>query len=643
MGYRPFGNSASTTADVAQQPPPPHPANRPLFAPLPLQPAAPCPPTTTTITRRPAPHMKKLEAPGWPTPAHTCLLASVAVCKCSRGVGTAPSGLLHHTAAAAAATSHGGPPAAARRCGTCVWLAGRRQLGRCRTLACWHRWGCASAAEGWAQPRLACCTTGSGGGDEPRRIAGGGEAVRCGTCVWLAGRRQLAGVAHLLAGITGGVQVQQRGGHSPVWPAAPHRGSGGGDEPRRPAGGGEAVRCGTCVWLAGRRQLGRCRTLACWHRWVCASAAEGWAQPRLACCTTGSGGGDEPRRPAGGGEAVRCGTCVWLAGRSWAGVAHLLAGISGGCASAAEGWAQPRLGLLHHTAAAAAATSHGGPPAAARRCGTCVWLAGRRQLGRCRTLACWHQWGCASAAEGWAQPRRPATAFVTKTVTWLCLANSKHSWACVGARVNAARAVARKDGCRHAVAMAVLGVMRGVMRREQERGAESKQQVTASFVAIEKLGQAPAFGICRTIRLCSDRCPSAATPCPCKWCGQMGSEDVSATQIQRAPHGQMNAIGGLQGTCAAELNSGVPTQTLASSKPPPSPTYAHCPTLASSHPPPPLPYPHPHPTELTTRGASPRRPRAAAAACRCRQARSYGRRCAPPSVAPAAQDHHTAW
>ena len=541
--------------------------------------------------------------------------------------------------AAAAATSRGGPPAAATRCGTCVWLAGRRQLGRCRTLACWHRWGCASAAEGWAQPRLACCTTGSGGGDEPRQPAGGGEAVRCGTCVWLAGR-SWAGVAHLLAGISGGVQVQQRGGHSPVWPAAPHRGSGGGDEPRRPAGGGEAVRhvcvagraqaagqvshtcllasVGVCkcrrgvgtapsgllhhrqrrrrraaaarrrrrggavrhVCVAGRAQLGRCRTLACWHQWGCASAAEGWAQPRLGLLHHRQ---RRRRRAAAARRRWRGGAarvCGWQGAGSWAGVAHLLAGIGGGVQVQQRGGHSP------------------------------VW---------------------------------PATAFVTKTVTWLCLANSKHSWACVGARVNAARAVARKDGCRHAVAMAVLGVMRGVMRREQERGAESKQQVTASFVAIEKLGQAPAFGICRTIRLCSDRCPSAATPCPCKWCGQMGSEDVSATQIQRAPHGQMNAIGGLQGTCAAELNSGVPTQTLASSKPPPSPTYAHCPTLASSHPPPPLPYPHPHPTELTTRGASPRRPRAAAAACRCRQARSYGRRCAPPSVAPAAQDHHTAW
>ena len=38
--------------------------------------------------------------------------------------------------------------------------------------------------------------------------------------VWLAGR-SWAGVAHLLAGISGAGQVQHRGGHTPVWPAAP--------------------------------------------------------------------------------------------------------------------------------------------------------------------------------------------------------------------------------------------------------------------------------------------------------------------------------------------------------------------------------------------------------------------------------------
>ena len=58
-------------------------------------------------------------------------------------------------------------------------------------------------------------------------------------------------------------------------------------------------------------KAGRCRTLACWYQWGWASAAQGWAQPRLACCTTGSGGGDEPRRPAGGGRGGAARVCGW--------------------------------------------------------------------------------------------------------------------------------------------------------------------------------------------------------------------------------------------------------------------------------------------------------------------------------------------
>ena len=64
-----------------------------------------------------------------------------------------------------------------------VCVAGRVQLGRCRTLACRHQWGRASAAQGLAQPRLACCTTGTGGGDDPRRARRrwrGGAARVCG-------------------------------------------------------------------------------------------------------------------------------------------------------------------------------------------------------------------------------------------------------------------------------------------------------------------------------------------------------------------------------------------------------------------------------------------------------------------------------
>ena len=303
--------------------------------------------------------------------SHTCLLASVGVGKCSTGVGTARSGLLHHRQrrrrggaarvgwaaghnwagvahllagisgggqvqhrgghsptwpaappAAATATSRCGPPSAARRCGTGV-LGSGAQLGRCRTPACWHQWGWASAAQGWAQPGLACCTTGRGGG----------EAVRHG-------------------------------------------------------------------WVVGSgAQLGRCRTPACWHQWGWASAAQGWAQPDLACCTTGSGGGDEPWRPAA--AARRCGTGGLGSGAQLDWCRTPACWHQWGWASAAQGWAQP--GLACCTTGSGGGDEPRGPPAATRRCGTGV-LGSGAQLGRCRTPACWHQWGWASAAQGWAQP-----------------------------------------------------------------------------------------------------------------------------------------------------------------------------------------------------------------------------------------------
>ena len=291
--------------------------------------------------------------------------------------------------APAAATTRGGPPAAVRH--GCV--AGRAQLGRCRTLACWHQWGWASAAQGWAHPRLACCTTGTGGGDDPRRPAGGGEAVRHG-CV--AGRAQLGRCRTLACWHQWGWASAAQGWAHPRL-ACCTTGTGGGDDPRRPAGGGEAVRHG-CV--AGRAQLGRCRALACWRQWGWASAAQGWAQPGLACCTTGTGGGDDPRRPAGGGEAVRH-ECV--AGRAQLGRCRTLAcWHHWGWASAAQGWAHPRL------ACCTTGTGGGDDPRRPAGGGEAVrhgCVAGRAQLGRCRTLACWHQWGWASAAQGWAHPR----------------------------------------------------------------------------------------------------------------------------------------------------------------------------------------------------------------------------------------------
>ena len=214
--------------------------------------------------------------------------------------------------------------------GTDAWNSARTgesrspKLGSCRTLACWHQWGWASAAQGWTQPGLAWGTTGSGGSDELRQAGGGGEAVRHG-----------------------------------------------------------------CV--AGRAQLGRCRTLACWHQWGWASAAQGWAQPGLACCTTGSGGSDEPRPAA---AARRCGTGVWRAGRSWAGAAHLLAGIRGAGQVQHRGGHSPAWPGAPPAAAAAtspgrrqrrggAARVCGGPGAAGQVPHTC--LLASVGLGKCST------------------------------------------------------------------------------------------------------------------------------------------------------------------------------------------------------------------------------------------------------------------
>ena len=218
-------------------------------------------------------------------------------------------------------------------------------------------------------------------------------ARRCGTGVWWAGR-SWAAAAHLLADISGAGQVQHRGGHSPAWPGAPPAAAAATSPAgRRRRRGGAARVCG------GPAQLGRCRTLACWHQWGWASAAQGWTQPGLACCTTGSGGSDEPRQAGSGGEAVRHG-CV--AGRAQLGRCRTLAcWHQWGWASAAQGWAQP--GLAWRTTGSGGSDeprqAGGGGEAVRHGC-----VAGRAQLGRCRTLACWHQWGWASAAQGWAQP-----------------------------------------------------------------------------------------------------------------------------------------------------------------------------------------------------------------------------------------------
>ena len=319
---------------------------------------------------------------------HNCLLTSVGLGKCSTGVDTARPGLLHHRQRRQRRAPAGGSGEAVRH--GCV--AGRAQLGRCRTLACWHQWGWASAAQGWTQPGLACCTTGSGGSDEPRQAGGGGEAVRHG-CV--AGRAQLGRCRTIACWHQWGWASAAQGWTQPGL-ACCTTGSGGSDEPRQAGGGGEAVRHG-CV--AGRAQLGRCRTLACWHQWGWASAAQGWAQPGLAWCTTHRQR-RQRRAPAGrrrrrGGAARVCG------GPGAAGqVPHtcLLASVGLGKCSTGVGTARP--GLVHHR-------QRRQPRAPAGGCGEAVrhgCVAGRAQLGRCRTLACWHQWGWASAAQGWAQP-----------------------------------------------------------------------------------------------------------------------------------------------------------------------------------------------------------------------------------------------
>ena len=277
--------------------------------------------------------------------------------------------------AAAAATSPAGRRR--RRGGAARVCGGPAQLGRCRTLACWHQWGWASAAQGWTQPGLACCTTGSGGSDEPRQAGSGGEAVRHG-CV--AGRAQLGRCRTLACWHQWGWASAAQGWAQPglAWRTT---GSGGSDEPRQAGGGGEAVRHG-CV--AGRAQLGRCRTLACWHQWGWASAAQGWAQPGLAWRTTGSGGSDEPRQAGGGGEAVRHG-CV--AGRAQLGRCRTLAcWHQWGWASAAQGWAQP--GLACCTTGSGGSDEPRPAAAAARRCGTGVWRAGRTVLLYCVTPVC---------------------------------------------------------------------------------------------------------------------------------------------------------------------------------------------------------------------------------------------------------------
>ena len=251
---------------------------------------------------------------------HTCLLASVGLGKCSTGVDTARPGLVHHRQRRQRRAPAGGSGEAVRH--GCV--AGRAQLGRCRTLACWHQWGWASAAQGWTQPGLACCTTGSGGSDEPRPAA---AARRCGTGVWRAGR-SWAGAAQLLADISGAGQVQHRGGHSPAWPAAP---------------------------------------------------------PAAAAATS-------PGRPAA--AARRCGTGVWRAGRSWAGAAHLLAGISGAGQVQHRGGHSPVWPAAPPAAAAStspgrrqrrggAARVCGGPGAAGQVPHTC--LLASVGLGKCST------------------------------------------------------------------------------------------------------------------------------------------------------------------------------------------------------------------------------------------------------------------
>ena len=105
----------------------------------------------------------------------------------------------------------------------------------------------------------------------------------------------------------------------------------------------------------------------------------GWAQQGLACCTTGSDGGDEPRQPTGSVGAVRHGWCVAcrvkLGRRRAPGCWHREAWLGLSWGGHSKGWpAAPP--------AATAATSSGGPPAASGRCGTGgVWRAGLSWAG----------------------------------------------------------------------------------------------------------------------------------------------------------------------------------------------------------------------------------------------------------------------
>ena len=200
---------------------------------------------------------------------------------------------------------------------------------------------------GWAQQGLACCTTGSDGGDEPRRPTGSVGAVRHGWCVACRvklGRRRTPGCWHRKAWL-----CLSWDGHSKGWPAAPPAATAA--TPRRPTGSVGAVRHGWCV--ACRVKLGRRRTPGCWHReaWLCLSwdgHSKGWpAAPPAATAATSRGG-----PPAASGRFGTGG--VWRAGLSWAGGAHLVAGTGRpGCACRGMGTA--RAGLLHHRQRRAAA------------------------------------------------------------------------------------------------------------------------------------------------------------------------------------------------------------------------------------------------------------------------------------------------
>ena len=172
-----------------------------------------------------------------------------------------------------------------------------------------------------------------------RPAACAAAARRCGTGVWLAGR-SWAGVAHLLAGISGAGQVQHRGGHTPVWPAAPPAPAAATTRGGPPA----AVRHG-CV--AGRAQLGRCRTLACWHHdGMLGKCIHRGGHTPPGRCTIRHRRQARTRSSASLLTARRLRPGVWLEpGPSWAGVAHLLSGISGAGHNllSIQGCAHPRL------------------------------------------------------------------------------------------------------------------------------------------------------------------------------------------------------------------------------------------------------------------------------------------------------------